>query len=283
VDSISPLLTNVTFTDSLRNGLELYGSSSVITGARFLNCGWNELLANAGSQPVIRQSSFLGGSSNWGLYNTSPATIIDARNNYWGAASGPYQPTSNPSGTGVRVSDGVDFGSWDQGVNLNLTINGTGGGTVLIEPPGTTTTASAVYNYALNEVIKLHALGNADSNFTGWSGGGCNGTHDCAVTLTGTITVTATFTSVPLIRIDGPTVQYFETIQAACNAVIANNTVIQAREHEFVETVVYGKPYSVKLMGGYDKIFTTRPGMSSIKGKLTLGAGKMTVDNVIVK
>jgi hypothetical protein len=47
--------------------------------------------------------------------------------------------------------------------------------------------------------------------------------------------------------------------------------------------VVYGKPYSVKLMGGYDKTFTTRPGKSSIKGKLTLGAGKITVDGITVK
>ena len=47
--------------------------------------------------------------------------------------------------------------------------------------------------------------------------------------------------------------------------------------------VVYGKLYSVKLMSGYDKVFNTRSGKSSIKGKLTLGAGKMTVDGITVK
>ena len=283
VDGISPTLSNLSILNSETYGLNLYTANPSITAARFQNCGTYELLANAGSQPFIRQSSFLGGSSNWGIYNTTPATVIDARNNYWGAASGPYHVTTNPSGTGVQVSDGVNYADWraGDGFLLAVVMAGTGTGMVnsdsVIHCPGV---CSAIYQSG-DKVTLMPTEG--DSLFKGWSGGGCSGTDNCLLTISGDTTVTATFDLAPLIRIDGPTLQYFDTIQAACNAVIANNTVIQAREHEFIETVIYGKPYSVKLMGGFDKTFTTQPGKSSIKGKLTLGAGKMTVDGVTVK
>ena len=283
LDMISPPLSNVTIRDSATTGLALFAANPAITAARFQNCVLDEMNAEAGSQPVIRQSSFIGGSSNWGLNNVSPSIVIDARNNYWGAASGPYHPASNPAGTGVQVSYGVNYADWREGNGflLSVVMAGTGTGTVnsdsVIHCPGV---CSAFYQSA-DKVLLMPTEG--ESIFKGWAGGGCSGTGNCLVTISGDTTVTATFDLAPLIRIDGPTLQYFETIQAACNAVIANNTVIQAREHEFNETVVYGKPYSVKLMGGFDKTFTTQPGKSSIKGKLTLGAGKMTVDNVIVK
>jgi uncharacterized repeat protein (TIGR01451 family) len=38
--------------------------------------------------------------------------ILDARNNWWGAASGPFHPTLNPAGQGNRVSDNVLFDPW---------------------------------------------------------------------------------------------------------------------------------------------------------------------------
>lgn len=45
----------------------------------------------------------------WELY----PTVIDARNNYWGHPSGPYHPTSNPSGQGdTLLSDSVLFIPW---------------------------------------------------------------------------------------------------------------------------------------------------------------------------
>jgi parallel beta-helix repeat protein len=38
--------------------------------------------------------------------------VMDATNNWWGSASGPYHATLNPSGTGNQVSDNVDFTPW---------------------------------------------------------------------------------------------------------------------------------------------------------------------------
>jgi hypothetical protein len=38
--------------------------------------------------------------------------VFSAENNWWGSASGPYHLTLNPSGTGNKVSDNVDFTPW---------------------------------------------------------------------------------------------------------------------------------------------------------------------------
>ena len=40
---------------------------------------------------------------------------VDARNNWWGDASGPYHPTLNSGGLGDEVSNNVDFDPWLKG------------------------------------------------------------------------------------------------------------------------------------------------------------------------
>lgn len=47
-----------------------------------------------------------------GLNNTS-GVLVDAKDNWWGDASGPYHPTLNPSGLGDPVTDNVDFDPWE--------------------------------------------------------------------------------------------------------------------------------------------------------------------------
>ena len=49
---------------------------------------------------------------DYGIMNFTPGTIIKAENLWWGSKSGPYHPTSNPTGSGNSVSDGVDFIPW---------------------------------------------------------------------------------------------------------------------------------------------------------------------------
>jgi len=47
-----------------------------------------------------------------GLDNMVGAPTVDARYNWWGSATGPYHSTLNPTGTGNRVSDYVNFDPW---------------------------------------------------------------------------------------------------------------------------------------------------------------------------
>ena len=47
--------------------------------------------------------------------------------------------------------------------------------------------------------VTLTAAAGTNSNFVGWSGGGCTGTIPCTVTLTAATTVTATFNLNPVL------------------------------------------------------------------------------------
>ena len=53
----------------------------------------------------------IAGNDAYGLDNDASGTV-DATRNWWGNASGPYNATTNPSGTGNDVSDNVDYSPW---------------------------------------------------------------------------------------------------------------------------------------------------------------------------
>lgn len=62
------------------------------------------------SRPVLLYNQIEGNA--FGLRNTTPATAVEARTNWWGEASGPFHATLNPGGAGNPVSDGVLFDPW---------------------------------------------------------------------------------------------------------------------------------------------------------------------------
>jgi len=51
------------------------------------------------------------GNTLYGVINGN-SEAVDATANWWGDASGPYNNTTNPSGTGDTVSDNVDYSPW---------------------------------------------------------------------------------------------------------------------------------------------------------------------------
>lgn len=66
-----------------------------------------------GSEPVIHYCDITG--NGYGVQNVDPGVTVNAENNWWGDASGPYHPDSNPGGLGDTVSDYVDFVPWLDG------------------------------------------------------------------------------------------------------------------------------------------------------------------------
>jgi len=64
-----------------------------------------------GSNPTIRQNSIMGNTS-YGVQNVTTSIIVNAEYNWWGDSTGPYHPSTNPSGRGNKVSDYVDFDPW---------------------------------------------------------------------------------------------------------------------------------------------------------------------------
>ncbi|RFF29277.1 right-handed parallel beta-helix repeat-containing protein [Wenzhouxiangella sediminis] len=51
-------------------------------------------------------------NASHGVQNTTDTITVDARFNWWGAASGPYHANTNPDGEGNEVSDWVDYGDY---------------------------------------------------------------------------------------------------------------------------------------------------------------------------
>jgi len=70
---------------------------------------------------------------------------------------------------------------------------GSGTGTVASTPAGIDCGADCSETYLKGTAVTLSATADADSDFAGWSGGGCSGTGDCAVTMNTDMGVTATF------------------------------------------------------------------------------------------
>ncbi len=62
------------------------------------------------STPVLGCNNIYSNTS-YGLYNATTGVTVVAENTWWGSISGPYH-SSNPSGTGNAVSNGVDFIPW---------------------------------------------------------------------------------------------------------------------------------------------------------------------------
>jgi len=107
----SVTVTRSTFRESYNNGIWFDSPGSLhATDTTFTN---NEVGIFFTGNHIIETNVVITncrfeGNATWGLNNGSPATI-HVENNWWGAASGPYNLSSNPTGTGNPVSDGVIF------------------------------------------------------------------------------------------------------------------------------------------------------------------------------
>ncbi len=123
-----------TFTGNTINGAKfagvlIYGpyardntfTGNTITGTTILTLWagsvWEETQADgvfidddAGTGNVFHNNTICGNGDD-GMENQL-TTIVNANNNWWGDASGPYHPDTNPSGLGDSVSDYVDYDPW---------------------------------------------------------------------------------------------------------------------------------------------------------------------------
>ena len=76
---------------------------------------------------------------------------------------------------------------------LTVTKDGSGTGTVTSNPAGISCGSDCTQAYDDDQAVTLTAVAGANSEFTGWSGGGCTGTGTCTVTMDASKVITATF------------------------------------------------------------------------------------------
>jgi hypothetical protein len=91
-------------------GIGMENSSPMIEGCYIADNTGDGIYCEVNSEPVIHYCDIIN-NDGYALRNTSTVTI-NAENNWWGDATGPYHPDSNPGGLGDTVSDYVDFDPW---------------------------------------------------------------------------------------------------------------------------------------------------------------------------
>jgi parallel beta-helix repeat protein len=122
---INPLLriTRNTITentaDSAGGGIWCYLASRPIIDSNTVSGNNGDgIYIGYNSSPLVTYNNIV---DNFGLalVNDDADELIMAENNWWGDASGPYHPMTNPGGLGDTVSDYVDYDPW-------MTLPGTG-------------------------------------------------------------------------------------------------------------------------------------------------------------
>ncbi|MDK9717614.1 MAG: InlB B-repeat-containing protein [Trichlorobacter sp.] len=207
-----------------------------------------------------------------------------------------WNTVSDGSGTSYAASGSVTFtmGSADVTLyaqwtpvpaTLTVTISGTGSVTSQNQL-GTNYTCNsgscAPATFNLGDTVTLTATG-SNSIFNGWSGAITSSVNPYTTLLMdANKAVTASFTPAPAtVKIDGSDTVYY-SINAALVA-SALDAVIRAKETSFSENVIMENSHILILKGGYsDANFSSQTGYSTINGTLTIKAGKLIVDRVVV-
>ena len=195
------------------------------------------------------------------------------------------------------ISSGYDAAWLDQVLYtsfypLTFTFAGTGGGSVNSIIPNSPTincTSGTICNpvaFPAGIDVTLSALPDQDSIFTGWAATPpCAGTGNCVVTMDAAKYVTGTFTLAPLVTVlERPGIE-FSNISAAYDDIgTAAGSTIRAR----VNTAPFGdlllnRDIAITLMGGFDTEFSSDNSGYSSMGTLTVAAGSLTLEQIIIK
>ena len=195
---------------------------------------------------------------------------------------------------GNTVSEALLLGSFGQ-KTLSIAVPGTGTGSGTVtgtgQRNGVPVDISCSLNYSApfdtSTLVTLHAAPVEYSAFTGWSGPcSINLSGDCAVTMDTDKSVTATFDydTAHKAHIAG-TSNYFSTLHDAYidASATGNTNAIQAWGVDFAENLNANQNKSVSIKGGYDSGYLVNAGYTNLHGSLTIGAGAVTVENLVVK
>ena len=109
----SPIISYTTISQNAGHGLSFGDGSPIIDHCVIAENGGDGIAFHWAyiTYPEIHYSDIVN-NTGYGVRNNSSNNIVNAVNNWWGDATGPYHPTLNPGGLGDSVSDYVDFNPW---------------------------------------------------------------------------------------------------------------------------------------------------------------------------
>jgi flagellar hook assembly protein FlgD len=158
--SSSPTIRNTTIRNSAGSGVYMSSAANLprVFDSIIHSNKWGIYSVN--SNPCIANSNIYGNSTA-GVWNATTTIDVDARNNWWGASSGPYH-ASNPSGTGNSVSDKILFSPWiGQTPASGLTFGNVRIAPTAFNPEGDYLTFAATLSASANWTITITDSANA--------------------------------------------------------------------------------------------------------------------------
>jgi len=236
---------------------------------------------------------------NGTIDSANPANILSGSTaTFILAPDATYQPVSSVTGTcpagswngnsfttgAVTADCTVGFTFTKITYPLILTFQGTGGGTV----SGTTTGSPSSLNYLTNgsdsitmgSVVTLTPYEDGSSVFSGWSGCPAVNGNQCIFNMTAAHSLSAYFNllSGGNVKANGST---YGTVSSGLSNVLADGE-LALKTGDFYEVLTLNRAFSYTLRGGYDGGFTAASGMSTVRGSISITAGTVTIDNIVI-
>ena len=134
------------------------------------------------------------------------------------------------------------------------------------------------YNFAGGTDVRLSATASNGFIFDGW-GGDCTGTGACSTTMTPARSVTATFSLVPPVQMNGV---FYQSL-ASAYGIAPDNAVIMLKEGTLSGAFSADRNITVTLKGGYNPAYTTASGNTTLQGGVTLRQGRVIFDKVGIR
>ncbi|MCG2825753.1 MAG: right-handed parallel beta-helix repeat-containing protein, partial [Thermoplasmatales archaeon] len=214
LDSSNNQITNCTVHNNYGRGISLYDSSNN-------NVATNQIYNNAdgiylyySSDTEIHYNNIYNNTDH-GVYSYTGGYTANAIYNWWGDASGPYHPDTNPSGTGDNVTDNVIYKPWTGEVSYLYV-------TVTANPTSVSSAETSTITITVTDGTNL--VSGATLNLQSDNGGSFS-----SVTDNGDGTYTATFTA--------PNV----TIQTVCRITTAASKTDYNSASGYVDVTVVGE------------------------------------------
>lgn len=94
------------------SALEMRTSSVIVKNSIIRNTNWQGIWLLDNAQPTFLNNHIEGNRVHGAVCWNNAEFPVDLRGTWWGDASGPYHPTSNPEGLGNQVTDACLFDPW---------------------------------------------------------------------------------------------------------------------------------------------------------------------------
>lgn len=270
----------------LINGVSAYGNDihlddiSVYAFAPKYTVTYNGNSSDGGATPTDASNPYLSGATVTLLANTFTKT---------GYGFAGWNTLANGSGTAyasgatfaIGSANVILYAQWKT-PTLTVATSGSGTGTVTSTPAGIscskTGSGAVTCESTFSGIVELFATPSILSKFGGW-GSDCSGLGACSVSMTTNRSVTASFGLAALLHIGGTA---YPTLQAAYDAA-TDGDVIQMLQSTESGVLTANRNITVKLFGGYDASYSTRPGRTKVGNPLKIKNGKLIVDRIVVK